>query len=149
VPLYQLFIWKGIYFSPYYCFEIANVQHRSLFKGKIDLLIACEWNQDVNYFSNIVESISRDLHVYVAQVNTSQYGDTRLTRPAETARKDILKLKGGINDTVLVGVIDIEKLREFQRELYMTTKDDKLFKPLPPDFRLKDVLNRIEHRSVL
>lgn len=149
LPLYQLFIWKGIYFSPYYCFEIANVQHRSLFKGKIDLLIACEWNQDVNYFSNIVESISRDLHVYVAQVNTSQYGDTRLTRPAETARKDILKLKGGTNDTVLVGVIDIEKLREFQRELYMTTKDDKLFKPLPPDFRLKDILNRIEHRSVL
>ncbi len=149
IPLYQLFIWKGIYFSPYYCFEIANVHHRSLFKGKIDLLIACEWNQDVNYFSNIVESISRDLHVFVAQVNTSQYGDTRLTRPAETARKDILKLKGGTNDTVLVGAIDIEKLREFQRELYMTTRDDKSFKPLPPDFKLEDVLKRIEHRSII
>jgi len=149
IALYQLFIWKGIYFSPYYCFEIANVLHRSLFKGKIDLLIACEWNPDINYFSNIVESISRDLHVFVAQVNTSQYGDTRLTRPAETARKDILKLKGGLNDTVLVGTIDIEKLREFQRELYMTTKDDKSFKPLPPDFKLEDVLKRIEHQSVL
>lgn len=147
--LYQLFIWCGIYFSPYYCFEIADVFHRAIFKSKIDLMIACEWNQDVNYFSNIIESISRDLHAYVAQVNTSQYGDTRITRPTETIRKDILKLKGGLNDAILVGSIDIAKIREFQRELFVTTRDDKAFKPLPPDFNIEDVLKRINNKSII
>ena len=147
--LYDLFVWKGIYFSPYYCFELADVKHRSIFKGKIDLLVASEWNPDTNYFANIVESISRDLHVYVAQVNTSQYGDTRLTQPSKTERKDILRLKGGDNDTILVGEVCLEDLREFQRELYITTKDDKIFKPLPPEFPLENVLKRIAGKSVI
>ncbi|MEC3880311.1 hypothetical protein [Parapedobacter sp. 10938] len=147
--IYDLFIWRGIYLAPYYCFELADVKHRSLFKGKIDLLIASEWNSDTNYFSNIVESISRDLHVYVAQVNTSQFGDTRITQPSKTERKDILKLKGGDNDTILVSEINLKLLREFQRKLYMTTKDDKRFKPLPPEFSLDDVLKRINNESVL
>ncbi|MFL9485107.1 hypothetical protein ACI6Q2_20145 [Chitinophagaceae bacterium LWZ2-11] len=147
--IYDLFIWKGIYFSPYYCFELADVKHRSIFKGKVDLLIASEWNRDTNYFSNIVESISRDLHAYFAQVNTSQFGDSRITQPAKTEIKDILKLKGGENDTILTGKIDLDALREFQRKLYVTTKDDKSFKPLPPDFNLNDVMNRINHKSVL
>jgi len=143
--IYDLFIWKGIYFSPYYCFELADISHRSIFKSQIDLLIASEWNPDVNYFSNIVESISRDIHVYVAQVNTSQYGDTRITRPSKTDMKDILKLKGGDNDTILVGEINLDSLREFQRELYAKTKDDKMFKPLPPDFPLQNVMKRINN----
>jgi hypothetical protein len=75
------------------------------------LLIASEYNRDTNYFSNIVESISRDLHVYFAQVNTSQFGDSRITQPSRTEIKDILKLKGGENDTILVGKIDLGKLR--------------------------------------
>lgn len=147
--IYDLFIWRGIYFSPYYCFELADVKHRSIFKGKVDLLVASEWNRDTNYFSNIVESISRDLHVYFAQVNTSQFGDSRITQPSRTEIKDILKLKGGENDTILVGKIDLARLREFQRQLFISTKDDKSFKPLPPDFKLKDVLNRINGTSVL
>jgi hypothetical protein len=147
--LYDLFIWKGIYFSPYYCFELADVKHRSIFKSKVDLLIASEWNRDTNYFSNIVESISRDIHAYFAQVNTSQFGDSRITQPSRTEIKDILKLKGGENSTILVGEIDIYSLREFQRKLYITTKDDKRFKPLPPDFLLENVLRRINNQSVL
>jgi hypothetical protein len=147
--VYDLFIWKGLYFSPYYCFELANVYHRSLFKSQIDLLVACEWNPDINYFSNIVESISRDLHAYVAQVNTSQYGDTRITQPAKTEKKDILKLKGGENDTILVGNINLDSIREFQRQLYLTTKDDKTFKPLPPDYIHENVLKRINNESIL
>ena len=147
--VYDLFIWKGVYFSPYYCFELADVKHRSIFKSKIDLLIACEWNPDINYFSNIVESISRDMHVFVAQVNTSQFGDTRITQPSKTEQKDILKLKGGENDTILVGDINLKALREFQRELYIATKGDKTFKPLPPDFAIENVLKRIQNRNIL
>lgn len=145
VNRYTLFNWRNIYFSPYYCFELADVHDRSLFKGKLDLLIASEFNRDVNYFSNIVESTARDLHTYVAQVNTSQYGDSRITQPAKTALMDILNLKGGENDTILVGKLDITELRNFQRNLYITTQNHPYLKPLPPNYLLQDVLVRIKN----
>ncbi len=144
---YDLFNWRNIYFSVFYCFELANIEHRSLLRSKIDLLVALEWNKDTPYFSNIVESSSRDLHSYIAQVNTSQYGDTRLTQPTETSRKDLLRLKGGINDSILVAKLDIPKLREFQRKKF--SKTNKNFKPLPPDFSFQDVIKRINNKKML
>ncbi|MDA9554845.1 hypothetical protein N9R54_01295 [Pelobium sp.] len=146
---YDIFNWRNIYFSSFYCFELANSLHRSLFKGKIDLLVGVEWNRDTNYFSNIVEASSRDLHVFVAQVNTSQYGDTRLTQPKDTNGKDLLKLKGGTNDAILITNIDIDKLREFQRQKIITPEFNGDFKPLPPDFSYEDVIKRIENKSIL
>lgn len=146
---YDLFNWHNIYFTPYYCFELADSLHRSIFRSKIDLLIASEWNKDTCYFSNIVESLSRDLHAYIAQVNTSQYGDSRLTQPSKTEIKDILKLKGGDNDTILIGEIDLPKLREFQRKQYNVTKDDKELKPLPPDYANENAVKRIMNETIL
>jgi hypothetical protein len=140
----QIINWKNIYFSVCYCFEMANISHREQLKSKIDLLIGIEWNKDIPYFSNIVESASRDLHCYVAQVNTSDFGDTRLTQPKESALKDILRLKGGTNDVILVGEINIEKLRDFQR-IKSSINISKEFKPLPPDFLLVEVMKRINN----
>lgn len=146
---YDIFNWENLYFCPYYCFELANVWHRSLFKAKLDLLVGIEWNKDTNYYSNIVESCSRDLHCYIAQVNTSQYGDSRLTQPTKTERKDLMKLKGGINDSILVTEIDIDKIREFQRQTFEITHEKEEFKPLPPDYNVDDVLRRINNESIL
>lgn len=143
---YHIFNWKNIYFSVFYCFELANIIHRSLIKNKIDLLVAVEYNKDVNYFSNLVESVSRDLHCYVVQVNSSHYGDTRISQPTETYRKDIVKLKGGENNVTVMGTIEIDKLREFQRKKYSLTKNDKTFKVLPPDFDPINVNNRIKNK---
>lgn len=145
---YDIFNWRNLYFSSFYCFELCNSMHRSLLKGKIDLLVGIEWNKDTNYFSNIVEAASRDLHTYIAQVNTSQFGDTRLTQPVETARKDILRLKGGNNDVILVASINIPLLRKFQRQKYSISSLKRDFKPLPPDFLLEDVLKRINNESI-
>lgn len=145
---YDLINWRNLYFSPFYCFELADVFHRSLFKSKVDLIIASEWNKDVPYFSNIVESLSRDIHAYIAQVNTSQYGDSRLTKPSSSATKDILKLKGGKNDTVLIGEIDLKSLRTFQRKNYNQTKEDKEFKPLPPDYDWKNAIKREKNAKI-
>jgi hypothetical protein len=146
---YDIFNWENLYFCPYYCFELANVWHRSLFKSKLDLLIGVEWNKDTNYFSNIIESCSRDLHCYIAQVNTSQFGDSRLTQPVESARKDILKLKGGTNDSILVAEINLKTIREFQRKTFDLTHKEKEFKPLPPDYEVSNVIKRINNESVL
>lgn len=147
---YDLINWRNLYFTSYYCFELADTFHRSLFRSKIDLLIASEWNKDTPYFSSIVEALSRDLHCYIAQVNTSQFGDSRLTQPSETARKDLMKLKGGKNDTVLIEELNIKLLREFQLKYFERTKadNDDLFKPVPPDWDRKYVNSRIENRNI-
>lgn len=146
---YDLIIWKNLYFSSYYCFELANIHHRGLWKNKIDLMIGVEWNKDTPYYSNIVEATSRDLHCFFAQVNTSQFGDSRLTRPVESALKDVLRLKGGENDALLVASLGTKELREFQRQTFSVTHAKKEFKPLPPDFDPSLVIKRINNDSVI
>ncbi|MCZ4244257.1 reverse transcriptase domain-containing protein [Pedobacter punctiformis] len=146
---YDLCIWNNLYFSSYYCFELANIHHRGLWKNKIDLAIGVEWNKDTPYYSNIVEATSRDLHCFFAQVNTSQFGDSRLTQPVESALKDILRLKGGDNDALLVATFGTKELRDFQRQTFSLTHQQKRYKPLPPDFDIELVLKRINNKSVL
>ena len=107
-------------------------------------MVACEYNKDINYFSNIVESSSRDIHCYFVQSNNAKYGDNRITQPSSTVDKDILKIKGGDNPTILVGKIDIKNLREFQLKGYELQKDIGTYKPTPPDFNKKLVMDRIK-----
>ena len=138
---YELFDWNDLWFSVYCCFELASIQDRSLFQSYADLTIAVEWNSDVNYYSSIIESLSRDLHCYCAQVNSSDFGDSRITRPSKTETKDIVKTKGGKNSTALVDIINVSVLREFQRKKYELQKDDKSFKPTPPQFN-REILEK-------
>ncbi|MFT4654036.1 MAG: hypothetical protein ACI82S_001691 [Patiriisocius sp.] len=65
VSYYHKVNWKGVCFSMYNCFELSDIEHRSIFKSDIDLLVACVWNKDTNYYQHILESAVRDLHCYV------------------------------------------------------------------------------------
>lgn len=141
---YELYQWKDCWFSVYCCFELACITDRALFSSYADMVVAVEWNRDTNYYSSILESLSRDLHCYCVQVNSSDYGDSRITMPSRTEVKDILKTKGGNNDTVLVGTIDVEKLREFQFKEYNLQKLDKSFKPTPPLFDKEIIRKKIQ-----
>lgn len=142
---YDKFIWRGVHFACYNCYELADIAHRSIFKSKVDLLIASVYNKDVNYFSNIVESVSRDVHCYFIQVNSSNFGDTRVTQPTKTAVKDIMRFKGGENPAILATSIDLKKLRNFQYVGYnlQKTNDDPL-KYTPPDFDRDEVRKRMQ-----
>ena len=140
---YHLINWKNIAFTVFNCFELTSIEDRAQFQSKIDLLIASEYNHDLNYFSSIVESTARDLHCFVAQSNTTQLGDSRVTQPAKTERKDLLRFKGGENPTALVTTLAIDKLRQFQVLKYELQKDDGHFKPTPPGFDSKAVDKRI------
>lgn len=135
---YDLFSWNNLWFAPYCCFELSSIKERSIFQSFLDILIAIEYNSDVNYFSNIIESVSRDLHCYCIQVNTSQYGDSRLTKPSKTETRDVIKIKGGLNTYLSIEDIDIEKLRDFQVMNYTlqmkhSNSSAEGFKPTPPN----------------
>ena len=109
-PSYHIFDNGKFRFSTILCYEFTDIQSRASFKSKTELLFVPQLNKDTNYFSSIVESASRDLHVFVVQANTSLYGDSRITAPFKTQRKNILQIKGGESDVVMVGVVSISDL---------------------------------------
>lgn len=147
-PLYCLFHWRKIYFSVYNCFELANINDRSLFKSKVDLLVATELNRDVNYYADIAGSWVRDIHCYFVQVNTSNYGDSCIMRPTKTETNKMVTVKGGQNSTILVDDMAIDKLRSFQFKEHITQMDDKSYKLTPPDFSRENVKRRIENEPL-
>lgn len=140
---YDLINWRGIHFSVFNCFELADIKHRALFRSKVDLLIASEFNRDINYFSNLVESVTRDIHCYFIQSNNSDFGDNRITQPTKTVEKDLVRIKGGENTVVLIKILDFSKLRKFQLKKYTLQLDNKSFKPTPPGFDVEEVKRRL------
>lgn len=134
---YDLFRWRGCQFSAYNCYELADLEDRSIFKSDLDFLVACVLNKDINYFSSIVESVVKDLHCFVVQVNCSEYGDSRIVQPTNRERMDLIRVSGGENNTILTSKLNIKKLRDFQCLDYSET--DKEFKPTPPGFNCNKV----------
>jgi hypothetical protein len=90
--------------------------------------------------SNIIESAVRDLHCYVVQVNTSQYGDSRVSAPQESIKIDLVKVKGGINTAILKAELNISEIRDFQSKLYSSV--DKRFKPTPAGYNEEEARKR-------
>lgn len=140
--VYELYGWHNVWFSVYCCYELTSIIDRSIFQAYADIVFAVEYNKDVNYFANIVESLVRDLHCYCVQVNNSQYGDSRIIRPTKTIDKDIVQVSGGENAAMLIGTLNIDALRYFQAYNRNETKIN--FKPLPPGFDKEVVIQKIE-----
>lgn len=92
-PFYYIIEDNFIKFSVVLCFEFTDIESRASMKSKINTLFVPQLNKDTNYFSNIVESASRDLFCYVVQANTANYGDSRITAPFSTDKKILCKLK--------------------------------------------------------
>lgn len=134
----DIYKWKNTVFSIFNCYELSNIKSRSELVGENDFTIAIEYNQDTNYFSNIIGSIARDNHSYIVQVNSSQYGDSRITQPTKTVSMDIVKIKGGKDTSLIIGEIDIKKIRDFQSKTFSLQSEDKNFKLTPPNFKISN-----------
>ncbi len=140
---YQLFQWRGASFAVYNCYELASLEDRVIFKGMVDFIVCSEFNKDINYFSNIVESAARDLHCYVVQVNCAQYGDSRVVSPSKTEMMNPLRMKGGDNQSFLTMELPLAELRDHQKKKYGLQRGSKIYKPTPPDFEQSDAIKRI------
>ena len=143
---HELYCWNNFWFSVYCCYELTSIKDRSKFQSYVDAIISVVYNKDTNYFSSIIDSLARDMHCFCIQVNTSQYGDSRITLPSKTESKDLLKVKGGKNSMVLTDVLDISALRNFQLQGNLSQINDKTnklnLKLTPPDFNLNIVKNK-------
>lgn len=152
-PKYYLLSWKNHIFTTYYCYELTNVLDRTCFLGHVDAIYAPVCNKDTYYFSNIMESMVRDMSCYMIQCNAAKYGDTRITWPTKHDEMTPLSVKGGTdgnNKVVLMtGYLDIKKLRDEQRKRLEQDGDiskDLDLKPLPPQYTL-DMLESRENNS--
>lgn len=138
----RLYDWNNLLFAVFNCYELCDIKKRAIFRGIVDFVVAIEFNKDTEHFSSIVESSSRDIHCYVIQVNNSLFGDSRITMPARSFKKDMMKIKGGHNTTIITGEINIKELRYFQiidtnaQEVFLASKD--YFKQTPPGFQISN-----------
>ena len=130
---HTLFSWGDMYFVTYCCYELTSISLRHEFQGLADIVFGVEWNKDTYYFGNIMEALSRDIYCYCVQSNMSEYGDSRIIQPTKKDLMNILKVKGGINASVLIGEIDIEELRKHQNN---NTPNNGVYKPLPAGWDL-------------
>lgn len=116
------------------CSELTNINYRANFRGRIDTLFVPQWNQDLSTFTALVESAALDIHAHVVQVNNRQFGDTRIRVPAgKSWQRDLVQLKGGRNDYLVVAELDLNKMRVFQTKDY---SESTAYKPLPDGFRI-------------
>lgn len=116
-PVLDIFVFKDFSFSNLLCFELTDIFLRNYLKNEIDLLIVPELNLDTNYFSSIIESTARDLYIYVVQENSSIYGDSRITGPFDTLRKNLVQFKGGDNKYVVAKKLDFVSFKTYKDEL--------------------------------
>lgn len=146
--VYNLFHWHNLYFTVYNCFELASIEDRSLFKSQVDLMIATELNRDTNYFAEIAGAWVRDLHAFFVQVNTSEFGDSRIMKPSSKDTRNMVVVTGGENSTVLVKDLDIKGLRHFEFKEYNLEEKDRTYKMTPPDFVKSKALARMNDEEM-
>jgi hypothetical protein len=132
-----IYIHQGFCFGVLVCSELQNVSHRLNFQGSVDCVMILSWNRDLETFSSLVESASLDVHAHIALVNNREYGDSRVRSPAkEHFERDLCRLKGGLNEHVVVVGLDIEKLRAFQSRKRRWPRKGDPFKPVPEGFTI-------------
>jgi predicted amidohydrolase len=119
------------------CSELTNIEHRRSLRGKVDAVFVPEWNQDVDTFASLVEASALDVHAYIIQVNNRAFGDSRIRLPAKQPwQRDIVRVKGGLEDYFVIGEIDINNLRKFQS--VFRSDPDGSFKPVPDGFEIDE-----------
>lgn len=124
-------------FSGLICNDLLNIDYRQNLRGKIDALVVVEWNKDVDTYDALVQSTSSDLHCFVLQVNNRLYGDTRLRGPyKESYLRDMVRVRGGELDYFVVATLNVDALREFQRN---HRSPEEPFKPIPTGFKISEL----------
>jgi hypothetical protein len=121
-------------FTSLVCSELTNIDYRAALRGKIDALFVPEWNKDTETFNSLVESAALDIHAFIVQCNNRKYGDSRIRAPyKESWERDLLRVKGGISDYIVIGQIDVDALRRFQSSHQSPSMP---FKPVPDGFQI-------------
>ncbi len=134
-----VYIHNGMYMGVLVCSELQNIEYRSAFQGHVDCMMILSWNKDIETFSALVDSACFDVHAYIALVNNLRYGDSRLRRPAKQSHlRDVCRVRGGLNNQLVVVEIDPAQLRAQQSRAKRWPKKNDAYKPAPEGFVISD-----------
>jgi hypothetical protein len=123
------------------CSELTNIKYRAELRGHVDALVVPAWNKDLHTFEALVESAALDVHAYVVQVNCRPHGDTRIRAPhRDEWKRDVVRLRGGKHDYVVIGEVDYWALREHQS---VHRNPSGPFKPVPDGFLIAEERRRL------
>jgi hypothetical protein len=124
----------GFSFGVLICSELTDIAYRQGMRGKIDNLFVLSWNQDLDSFASLVEASALDIHCFMTLVNNRKYGDSRVRAPFKDHwQRDLVRVKGGVDDYFVVTELDVAALREFQSH---REPPDGPFKPTPEGFQI-------------
>lgn len=133
-PIYRHF---GHDFGVLICSELTDIRFRQEMRGEVDTLFVLSWNQDLESFGALVEAAVLDVHCYMVLVNNRKYGDSRVRTPSKKNwMRDLVRIKGGLDDYFVVTDLDIMSLRNFQSYHEPPLGDDAAFKPTPEGFKI-------------
>lgn len=133
--LKPVYVHNGLYMGVLVCSELQNIEYRSAFQGHVDCMMILSWNKDIETFSALVDSACFDVHAYIALVNNLRYGDSRLRRPAKQSHlRDVCRVRGGLNNQLVVVEIDPVQLRAQQSRAKRWPKKNDAYKPAPEGF---------------
>ena len=133
--LKPVYVHNDFHFSVLVCSELQNISYRSSLQGYLDCLFVVAWNKDIETFSALVDSASLDVHTYVALSNNLRYGDSRVRGPAKDSfRRDLCRVRGGVNDQLVVVEIDPRALRAQQSRAKRWPDSEDAYKPAPEGF---------------
>lgn len=122
----------GFNFGVLICSELTDIEHRLKMRGNIDNLFVLSWNQDLESFASLLEASALDIHCFTTLVNNRLYGDSRVRAPFKDSwRRDLVRVKGGLDDYFVVTELKIADLREFQSH---AEPPPGPFKPIPEGF---------------
>lgn len=127
-PIYTCVNDGRVRFGLFLCYEFTDIIARGLFKNKADIIFIPENNNDTTYFSNIIETMARDVHAFLVQANTSNYGDSRISGPFSRDYRNIVQIKGGDSDGLIIGTINIKHVRKCRIEELKEKKEVKVSK---------------------
>lgn len=135
-PIYRHF---GHDFGVLICSELTDIRFRQEMRGDVDTLFVLSWNQDLESFGALVEAAVLDVHCYMVLVNNRKYGDSRVRTPSKKNwMRDLVRIKGGLDDYFVVTDLDIMSLRNFQSYHEPPLGDNAAFKPTPEGFKIAE-----------
>jgi len=133
-----VYIHNGFCFGVLVCSELQNMSYRKEFQGSVDCIVVLSWNKDLDTFSALVDSTALDVHCFIALTNNRRFGDSRAKSPAKLSyERDICRLRGGLNEQLVVVKLQVGKLRAFQNRAKRWPSDDDKFKPVPEEYKVK------------
>ncbi|MGR5414121.1 RNA-directed DNA polymerase [Vibrio astriarenae] len=140
LPIYKH---GDFHFGVLICSDLTNPSNRIHFQGKVDSLFVLAWNKDTNTFSFLVDSAAHDIHTNIIQVNNRTYGDSRVRTPeTKPFRRDLVRLKGGLEDYFVIAKIDYQALRTYHQN-----RGGDQFKPVPIGFECSASRSNITNKG--